>query len=130
MNYRLLTALALLAALAMAGAARADDAVAQQVFGGAVGSGKSFACFVRTYDASHLGRHPLQRVSGMKLLVSAEKSAEDGEFNYTFHMGLRLRGKKSGAFDSGGDCGHARASEGTDGVVRLECGVHCDGGGV
>jgi hypothetical protein len=132
MRRRTWTAAALLAALASlgtAGTARADDAVAKQIFG-AVSGGKSFACFARTYEAGHLARHPQQKVTSMTLLVSAEKSDEDGELNYAFQMGLRLRGQKSGAFDTGGGCGHTRVSEGTGGLVRLECGVDCDGGGL
>ena len=33
---------------------------------------KAYACFVRRYDPDHLARHPKQKVSAMKLLVSAE----------------------------------------------------------
>src|SRR5258708_35546344 len=32
---------------------------------------KAYACFVRRYDPDHLARHPKQKVSAMKLLVSA-----------------------------------------------------------
>jgi hypothetical protein len=33
---------------------------------------KAYACFVRRYDPDHLARHPKQKVSAMKLLVTAE----------------------------------------------------------
>ncbi|WP_213288494.1 hypothetical protein [Bradyrhizobium sp. sGM-13] len=35
-------------------------------------SQKTYACFVRRYDANHLAQHPKQKISAMKLLVTAE----------------------------------------------------------
>lgn len=43
----------------------------KRLFAGPVGE-KTYACFVRQYDGSHLTQHPKQKVSAMKLLVTAE----------------------------------------------------------
>ena len=48
----------------------------KRLFAGPVGKNKSYACFIRQYDADHLARHPLQKVSAMKLLVTAETVPE------------------------------------------------------
>jgi hypothetical protein len=90
---------------------------------------KSYACFVRRYDAAHLARHPLQKVSTMKLLVTAEMVPEDAALNYSFRLGVRFR-HRPGDFDSSGDCGHTKLSETADDKAELECGVDCDGGGI
>ena len=97
---------------------------ATRLFGGPV-TQKSYACFVRVYDADHLARHPLQKVSAMTLLVDAEKVPEDASLNYSFRLGLKYR-NRNGAFDSSGNCGHADSA--TSG--HLGCGVDCDGGGL
>jgi hypothetical protein len=47
-----------------------------QMFGGPLNH-KTYACFVRRYDASHLAQHPKQKVGAMKLLVTAEDAPED-----------------------------------------------------
>jgi hypothetical protein len=90
---------------------------------------KSYACFVRQYDSAHLGRHPAQKVSAMKLLVTGEIVPEDQALNYSFRLGVKFR-DKSHEFSSVGECGHARASEDNNGKEQLGCGVECDGGGV
>jgi hypothetical protein len=38
---------------------------------------KTYACFVRRYDASHLAQHPRLKVSAMKLMVTAENPPEE-----------------------------------------------------
>jgi hypothetical protein len=58
--------------VACAAGTSADEAFVKRLFGGPADPQKSFACFVRTYDASHLAHHPLKKVSAMKLLVTAE----------------------------------------------------------
>jgi len=68
--------LSLLASAAVAETAR--DAARIEDFGRRMFATKTFdqktsACFIRTYDAAHLARHPKQTVSAMKMLVSAEK---------------------------------------------------------
>ena len=89
---------------------------------------KTFACFTRRYDAAHLGRHPQQKVSAMKLLVSVEKQPDQEELGYSFRLGVKFRGR-AGNFDTAGECGDARASEVREGIA-LRCFVDCDGGGV
>ena len=54
-----------------------------RMFGGPLGA-KTHACFVRRYDAGHLAQHPKQKVSAMKLLVTAEEAPEDKVINYSF----------------------------------------------
>jgi len=90
---------------------------------------KSYACFVRVYDADHLARHPLQKVSAMKLLVAIERVPEDKMLNYSFRLGVKFR-KRPGDFDSSGDCGHGRIPENAGDKAQLGCGVDCDGGGI
>ncbi len=75
---------------------------------------KSYVCFVRQYDSAHLAQHPAQKVTAMKLLVTAEIVPEDSGLNYGFRLGVKLKGK-SGEFSSGGECGHVKVSEGADG---------------
>jgi hypothetical protein len=90
---------------------------------------KSYACFVRVYDSDHLARHPLQKVSAMKLLVAAERVPEDKMLNYSFRLGVKFR-NRPGDFDSSGDCGHGRIPENASDKSQLGCGVDCDGGGI
>ena len=89
---------------------------------------KTYACFVRRYDANHLARHPKQQVSAMKLLVEAESVPEDKTINYSFRTGVKFR-DRAGDFDSVGSCNHALASE-RGHELRYECNVDCEGGGI
>jgi hypothetical protein len=130
-----LTALALLGTMA-ANTARAEDdpkakaEFTRKLFDGDVTKGKkSYACFVRKYDAGHLAKHPQQKVSEMKLLVTAEIDAEDERPQHMFRMGVKFR-NKPGNFDTGGSCGHSDVSEAPNGQPQLGCGVDCDGGGI
>ena len=91
-------------------------------------SQKTYACFVRRYDASHLALHPKQKVSAMKLLVTAEDAPEDKTVNYSFRLGFKYR-HRAGNFDSSGFCSHIVA-ENSGGEIRLGCGVDCEGGGI
>ena len=91
-------------------------------------SQKTYACFVRRYDASHLAQHPKQKVSAMKLLVTAEGASEDKVINYSFRLGFKYR-HRAGNFDSSGFCNHVVA-ENSGGEIRLGCGVDCEGGGI
>src|SRR5438874_7792005 len=61
-----------------------------RMFAGATGQ-KTHACFVRRYDATHLAQHPRQKVSAMKLMVTAEIPPEENTTNYSFHLGLQYR---------------------------------------
>jgi hypothetical protein len=98
-----------------------------RTFGGPL-SQKTYVCFVRRYDASHLAQHPKQKVSAMKLLVTAEDAPEDKTVNYSFRLGFKYR-HRAGNFDSSGYCHHIVA-ENTGGEIRLGCGVDCEGGGI
>jgi hypothetical protein len=89
---------------------------------------KAYACFVRHYDPDHLARHPKQKVSAMKLLMTAEIPSDEKTYNYSFRLGVRYR-HRSGDFDSSGDCGHVVAEDAGH-EIRLGCGVDCDGGGI
>jgi hypothetical protein len=102
------------------------DALDVRMFAGPLGK-KAYACFVRRYDPDHLARHPLQKVSAMKLLVSAE--IPPGEtINYSFRLGFKYR-HRAGDFDSSGSCNHFVTEEGAK-EMRFGCGVDCDGGGI
>jgi len=136
MMQRLIAVLAMLAVMAAgsagARAAEGDDgaAYAKKLFAGNVGKqDKNYACFVRRYDAAHLAKHSLQKVSAMTLLITAEKVAEDKALNYSFRLGVKFR-HRPGKFDSSGDCGHPSAFEESADKVHIGCGVDCDGGGI
>ena len=89
---------------------------------------KAYACFVRRYDPDHLARHPKQKVSAMKLLVTAEIPPEEKTINYSFRLGVKYR-HRSGDFDSSGFCSHVVAEDAGN-EMRFGCGVDCDGGGI
>ncbi len=111
-------------------AADDGDAYAKRLFADHFAAeGKSYACFVRRYDAAHLASHPAQKVRAMMLLVSAEIVPEDNKRNYSFQLGVEFRGKKD-KFTTGGDCGHATAFEESADKLHIGCGVDCDGGGI
>lgn len=89
---------------------------------------KAYACFVRRYDPDHLARHPKQKVSAMKLLVSAEIPEDVKTLNYSFRLGVGYR-HRSGDFDSSGYCNHVVAED-AGSEIRFGCGVDCEGGGI
>lgn len=128
-----IAAIALLAALNHS--ARADDAKKDNEFANKFYAAditkqkKSYACFVRQYDSAHLAKHPLQKVSAMKLLVTAEVMPEDAQFSHSFRLGVKFR-NRSGNFDSSGGCRHTEVSENPNGKETLACAVDCDGGGI
>jgi hypothetical protein len=109
----------------------ASDAYFTRVFAGNFGKqDTSYACFVRRYDADHLAKHNLQKVSSMLLLVSAEKDPEDKtKMSYSFRLGLKFR-NRAGNFDSSGYCAKASKSEISADKLHIHCGVDCDGGGI
>jgi hypothetical protein len=121
--------------LALAGtAARADDTAktddfARRMFATTSIDHKTYACFVRTYDAQHLARHRKQTVSAMKMLISSETLAEDSGLTYGFRMGVKFRNRK-GEFAGNYQCGHARASDQKGSGVEVSCGGDCGGGGI
>ena len=126
---------ALLASLAGIGLCHAQDGVDKaraaafdsRLFAGPL-SQKTYACVVRGYDASHLAQHPKQKVSAMKLLMTAEDVPQDKVVNYSFRLGFRYR-HRPGNFDSSGYCNHIVAED-ADKEIRLGCGVDCEGGGI
>jgi hypothetical protein len=90
---------------------------------------KASACFVRVYDAAHLAQHPKQKVTAMMLLVSGEPDAETKQVDYSFSMGVKLRGAST-RLVSAGDCSHSVATAGAGkSTATFDCSVDCDGGG-
>ena len=136
MTRRSIISLAAIAVMAVAmTAARAEDgpdkaqraAFDGRMFAGPLGE-KTYACFVRRYDAAHLAQHPKQKVAAMKLLVEAEQEPQDKTTSYSFRLGVQYR-DRPGHFDSSGYCNHGFAEDaGRD--IRFDCGVDCDGGGI
>ena len=141
MRAMMLMAGVLAAATGLAGdPAVADDspdiAFAKRMFAGSAPKPKGYACFVRRYDAAHMAQHPLQKVTVMKLLITAEMVPDDKVLEYSFRLGVNFR-DRPGDFDSSGDCGHAAVTKVPDNAetvipagVDISCGVDCDGGGV
>lgn len=133
---KILAALPLVAALAAAAPlAHAEDdgidpakakAFDNSVFAGPIGN-KAFACFVRHYDATHLAQHPKQKVTAMKLLVTAENHPGEPT-SYAYKAGFQLR-NRPGNFDGGSSCGHETDEDGTK-EIRFTCDVECGGGGL
>jgi hypothetical protein len=138
-TFSIALAATLLVALGGGGAARAEDEPNKvdaakaaefntKLFAGPLGDKKAYACFIRRYDAEHLARHPQQKVSTMKLLVTAEKPPAENSYPYSFRLGFKYRHRK-GDFDSSGFCAHLQDKD-TGFEVRMNCGVDCDGGGI
>ena len=133
-SLKLACALALMSPFALAPALAedskpTDEAFIQRLYARAPEKQMTYACFVRAYDAAHLASHPKQKVSAMKLLVTAEKIPEDAKLNHSFNLGLKYRTRK-GDFDSSGECGHVKVGEDeSNKEPRLGCSVDCDGGG-
>ena len=94
----------------------------------AAAGAKTYACFVRRYDANHLVQHPKQKVSAMKLLVTAENPPEEKITNYSFRLGFKYR-HRAGNFNSSGFCSHVVAEDNGN-EIRFGCGVDCEGGGI
>ena len=105
----------------------AVDAFDSRMFG-ATPTKKSYACFVRKYDSVHLAQHPKQKVSTMKLLMTAEIPSDADTFNYSFRLGVKYRNRSTN-LQSFGDCGHMVAED-AGSEIHFGCGVDCDGGGL
>jgi hypothetical protein len=119
---------------ALAGPAAADEqqdetSFAKRVFADNLDKPTEYACFSRHYDAQHLAQHPLQKVSVMRLLVSAERDPEDKKLAYSFRLGVNFR-NRPGNFDSSGDCAHLTGDDAAKEKIDFGCGVDCDGGGI
>ncbi len=86
------------------------------------------ACYVRSYDATHLRAHPRQRITAMKFQLGVEaydpKPADAKEpadlFYYTFSMSVSRRGDMR-LLRTSGDCFSGDP---------ISCVVDCDGGSV
>ncbi len=119
---------------ALAGPAAADElqdetSFAKRVFADNLDRTTEYACFSRHYDAQHLAQHPLQKVTVMKLLLSAERDSEDKKLAYSFRLGVNFR-NRPGDFDSSGDCAHLTGDDAAKEKIDFRCGVDCDGGGI
>jgi hypothetical protein len=88
---------------------------------------KASACFVRSYDAAHLARHRRQTVSAMKMLVSAEKLADDGQLSYSYELGVKFRNRR-GDYVSRFQCGRAHLADVKETRVQVTCHDGCEGG--
>ena len=129
---KFLAALPLVAALVLPFAAHANDdipaaksrAFDAKVFGGPIGD-KASACFVRHYDASHLAQHKKQKVTAIKLLVTAENHAGEPT-SYAYKAGFQFR-NRAGNFDAGSGCG--RIEDGSK-QIHFTCDGDCGGGGI
>lgn len=104
------------------------EAFDASLVGSTAGKAKTFACFIRRYDADHLAAHPKQQVSAMKLLVVVDAPSTEQTYNHNFKLGVKFRHRK-GDFQSGGFCNHASVKDAGD-EIRLSCGVDCEGGGI
>ena len=123
-----LTVLASATVAAQPGDKSNAEVFAKRLFATDTFAQKTYACFVRSYDAPHLAQHPRQKISAMKLLIAAEILPDDTSLNYAFRLGVTLRRK--GDFISYGDCGHAEVSEVKREGVRVGCGGDCGSGGI
>ena len=83
-----------------------DIAFAKRMFAGNSPEPKAYACFVRHYDAAHLAQHPLQKVSVMKFLITAEYDTDFKALEYSFRLGVHFR-DRPGDFDPSGECSKA-----------------------
>lgn len=124
--------LSLLASTAIARAGQDADRIddfAKRTFATKSFDQKTSACFVRTYDAAHLARHPKQMVSAMKMLVTAEKLRDDPSLSYSYKLGARFH-DRTGNYASSMDCGHAHVAEVKREGVLVSCHDGCEGGGI
>jgi hypothetical protein len=118
-----------LATLAMADEKQDATDFAKRVFADNLDQPTEYACFSRHYDAEHLAEHPLQKVSVMRLLVSAERDPEDKTLKYSFRLGVNFR-NRPGDFDSSGDCARLTGDDAAKQKIDFGCSVDCDGGGI
>ncbi len=134
-KFLLIAALAALPGLpAPAGPAAADEqpdetGFARRVFADNLDKPTAYACFSRHYNAQHMAQHPLQKVTVMRLLLSAERDPDDNKRAYSFRLGVNFR-NRPGDFDSSGDCAHLTGDEAAKQKIDFGCGVDCDGGGI
>jgi hypothetical protein len=89
----------------------------------AVTPDKVAGCFTRTYDRTHLAKHPDQIVTAVKLHL--KKSRNGPSYPYDFVLAFNVRGKNK-TLRTEGIC-----REDAVGTAKgVKCRVECDGGGV
>jgi hypothetical protein len=103
-----------------------EAAFDKRVFGGPIGS-KAVACFARRYNAGHLAQHPKQKVTSMKLAVTAENHPEEPT-SHAYKVGVQFR-NKPGNFDGGSSCSHVIEEDGNK-AISFSCDAECGGGGL
>jgi len=84
-------------------------------------------CYERVYDAAHLREHPAQKVEALLFRLryhrhTPDKANPDGQRNYYFDLGARLKGRER-LLKAAGECVPGDRA-------RISCGVDCDGGGI
>jgi hypothetical protein len=72
--------------------------------------GKTFACFVRTYDDSHLAAHPAQHVTAIRMLVTVYSNMDYG---YQLRLGLNVRDRPT-PLNSVAECGNGTVPDQLD----------------
>ncbi len=89
---------------------------------------KPAACFVRTYDAAHLARHPKQTVTAMKMLIAGETLEGGSSISYSYKLGVNFR-NRNGDYASNYDCGYPEVSDAKLGA-EVSCHDGCEAGGI
>ena len=77
-------------------------------------------CFIRSYDRTHLAKHPNQLITNVRLAIRNRRDAS--LYRYEFALRVQVRGK-SKILGTEGTCKE-------EGASRLHCSVECDGGGI
>lgn len=76
-----------------------------------------------------MAAHPQQLTRSMKLLVTMEQDPESKQPVFTFKAHVTKRGSMQ-TWETSGSCGVGRDGDDEGPVVKLGCGIDCDGGGV
>lgn len=74
------------------------------------GQGKTFACFIRTYDEAHLAAHPEQHVTAVRMLVTVYSNLDYG---YQLRLGLNVRDRPA-PLESVAECGNGSTRDRLD----------------
>ena len=84
------------------------------------------ACFSRTYDSTHLRRHPKQQVTAMAFELRYVQVPSAGIQQYVFAMSAKVRARSDTLYTSGVCETNVDATYPAGNL----CAVDCDGGGV
>jgi hypothetical protein len=68
------------------------------------GEGKTFACFVTTYDDAHLSTHPQQNVRAVRMLATVYSNHD---YSYQLRIGLNFRDRAE-SLSTVAECGAGR----------------------